>query len=145
MVGEHMMPGMPRVPGFNDAIKMMQTQTELLAELPATIAELQRAVRGLGETLNTSRDAAASAARVSSRVEEALDEIEDPIRALRPGLERLAVALDSPVIDRIPATLEAIEATVLPIAAGVEQARERWAAVKERGRRLLAPLRSRGR
>ena len=140
-----MMPGMPRVPGFNDAIKMMQTQTEVLAELPSTIAELQRAVRGLGETLNASRESAAAAQRVTSRVEAALDEIEEPIRALRPGLERLAVVLESPVVERIPAMLEAIEATVVPIASGVEQTRARWAAVRDGGRRLFAPIRSRTR
>jgi chromosome segregation ATPase len=140
-----MMPGMPRVPGFNDAIKMMQTQTELLAELPSTIAELQRAVGGLGETLAASRESAASAQRVTSRVEAALDEIEEPIRALRPGLERLGAVLDSPVVDRIPAMLEAIEATVMPIAGGVERTRARWGAVKDRARGLLAPIRSRAR
>ena len=63
------MPGMPRVPGFNDAIKMMQTQTEVLAELPSTIAELQRAVRGLGETLNASRGVRRRRAGLVRRVE----------------------------------------------------------------------------
>ena len=90
-----------------------------------------------------SKDTATSAQRVTNRVEEALDEIEEPIRALRPGLERLAVTLDSPVIDRLPATLEAIESTVLPIAESMQRMRDRWAAAKDRGRRAIAPMRNR--
>ncbi len=126
---------------MSDTLKLMRSQTEVLSELPGTIMELQRTVRGLGETLAaakeavaSSKDAAESAQRTAARVEAALDEIEEPIRALRPGLERLAVALDNPVVDRLPAMLEAIEATVLPISEGVRRMRDRWTAAKERGR-----------
>jgi chromosome segregation ATPase len=130
------MPGMPRMPGVGDVLKNMQTQTEVLAELPSTIRDLQLAVRGLSEMLAALKDTLASAQRVSTRIDEILDDIEEPVRALRPGIIRLAAALDSPVIDRIPATLEAIEAAVLPVTASAERARARWERARQGVRRL---------
>ena len=126
-----MMPGMSRVPGLGDALKSMQAQSELLAELPSTIRDLQRAVHGLAEALATSKDTLGSAQRVTTRLEDILDDIEGPVRALRPGIIRLAAALDSPVIDRLPATLEAIEAAVLPLTASVARTRARWLRVRQ--------------
>jgi hypothetical protein len=114
--------GRPRIPSIADAMRIMQAQGDLMAELPSIIAELQDAVRGLSETLSDSRETAASAQRVTARLEEILDEIEEPVRSLRPGMERLAVVLDSPVVERLPATLETIERTVLPLASRINAA-----------------------
>ena|SRR5664279_2433521 len=130
------MPGIPRVPGLSDALQMVQTQSELLAELPAIIAELQRAVKGLGETVAASREAIASTRRVSARLESVLDEIEEPVRKLRPGIERLATALNNPAIDRIPGIVEAIEQTVVPVNDKLQRLRTRGANVAKRRQAL---------
>jgi hypothetical protein len=114
--------GRPRIPSIADAMRIMQAQGDLMAELPSIIAELQNSVRGLSETLSDSKETAASAQRVTARLEKILDEIEEPVRSLRPGIERLALVLDSPVVERLPATLETIERTVLPLASRINAA-----------------------
>jgi ABC-type transporter Mla subunit MlaD len=126
---------------MNDAFRLVQAQSDLMTDLPAIIAELQESVRSLSETLAYSKDTAASAQRVIARLESVLDDIEEPVRAMRPGLQRLSVALDSPVIDRLPATLETIERTVLPVAARIEQTSERAHAMGARWALRTGPLR----
>jgi hypothetical protein len=119
------MPGRPRVPSLGDALALLQAQTELMADLPATVLELQRAVRGLGEVVATTRETMLATQRVAARLEEILDDIDGPVRNLRPGLEKLATVLDDPVIERIPATLTAVEQAVGPVAAGVQRVSDR--------------------
>lgn len=136
-----MAPGFPRVPSVNDAFRLVQAQSELLTDLPGIIAELQASVRSLSETLASSKSTAASAQVVLARLDSVLDDIEEPVRAMGPGLHRLSIALDNPVIDRLPATLETIERTVLPIAARLERA-SKWAdSMGARWARRSAPLR----
>lgn len=129
------MPGMPRIPGLGDSMKMVQAQSELITELPKTIAELQRAVKGLAEALAATKETVASTHRVSARLESVLDDIEEPLRSLRPGIERLAVVLNDPAIDRIPDALRSIEQTVGPVNEGVQRLRVRSA-------ELTRPVRS---
>jgi hypothetical protein len=123
--GRRVMPGRPRVPSLGDALALLQAQTELMADLPATVLELQRAVRGLGEVVTTTRETMLATQRVAARLEEILDDIDGPVRNLRPGLEKLATVLDDPVIERIPATLTAVEQAVGPVAAGVQRVSDR--------------------
>src|SRR3954453_19056559 len=118
-----MMPRLPR--GFGDPMQMMKAQSEFMAELPATIADLQKTVRGLAEAIDGVKESVAAAQRVSARVESVLDEMEAPVRALRPGIERLAAALDNPVIDRIPIMLAAVDDAVTPMTDQLAQARRR--------------------
>ena len=119
---------MPRMPGgFGDPLQMMKAQSEFMAELPATIADLQKTVRGLAEAIDGVKESVAAAQRVSARVESVLDDMEAPVRALRPGIERLAAALDDPIIDRIPITLAALDDAVTPVTERLARAR-RWAA-----------------
>jgi chromosome segregation ATPase len=136
--------GQPRVPSMTGAMRMMQGQAELFSELPSIIAELQNSVRGLSETLSDSKETAASAQRVTARLEEILDQIEEPVRALRPGIERLAVVLDSPVVERLPATLETIERTVLPLASRINAATVWLDTTAARWRGRIARLRRPG-
>ena len=98
------LPGMPRVPGVSELVSQLQSQTEALAQLPLTVAALNSAVQGLIEAVTITRETAASAQRVSERLEEVIEELDEPVRALRPGLERVAKVLDDPVIDTVPET-----------------------------------------
>src|SRR5579875_2402884 len=101
---------MPMMPGMSETLRAMQAQTEVMTQLPATLGDLQRAVRGVADALAASKETVASAQQVSERLASVLDEIEEPVRALRPGIVRLGEVLNSPVVERIPAVLEAIEA-----------------------------------
>jgi ABC-type transporter Mla subunit MlaD len=139
-----MMPGLPRMPRMDDAMQLFKAQAEILAELPSTVIELQRTARELTETLVAMREAVAAAQRVANRVEGVLDDMEEPVRQMRPGIARLAAVLDDPAIDRIPSTLRAIELMVEPVAAGLTRLRDRSARVVQQGRQLSRRLGSVG-
>jgi len=65
-------------------------------------------VRGLADAVENGRGTVASIRRVTERAESLLDDLEAPLRALAPGLTRLAGVLDEPIIGAIPEILEAI-------------------------------------
>jgi ABC-type transporter Mla subunit MlaD len=119
------LPGMPRVPGISDLVSQLQSQTEALAQLPLTVAALNNAVQGLIEAVAITRETAASAQRVSERLEEVIEELDEPVRALRPGLERVAKVLDDPVIDTVPETLRKLTDDVVPLVHGLRDAQNR--------------------
>ena len=119
------LPGMPRVPGVSDLVSQLQTQTEALAQLPLTVAALNTAVQSLIEAVAITRETAASAQRVSERLEEVIEELDKPVRALRPGLERVAKVLDDPVIDTVPETLRQLTEDVVPLVHGLRDAQTR--------------------
>jgi len=134
-------PGVPSVPTPADMVRLMQLQAELLTELPETMAELTRAVRGLAETLEATKETVATANRVADRLEALMDELHDPVHGLRPGIERLSRVLEAPVIDRLPAILESVEGTVLPVAQRAERLRDQLTRMGERRRSLTSKLR----
>jgi len=119
------LPGMPRVPGVSELVSQLQSQTEALAQLPLTVAALNSAVQGLIEAVTITRETAASAQRVSERLEEVIEELDEPVRALRPGLERAAKVLDDPVIDTVPETLRRLTEDVVPLVHGLRDAQTR--------------------
>ena len=115
------MPSMPRIPGLYDLVGLLQQQTEALAALPRTMLDLNRSILGLIEVVASARDTLASSQRVSARLERIVDEMEEPILALKPGLARLAVVLDDPAVDSIPDTLRKINEDVLPLVQGIRE------------------------
>src|SRR4051812_39571394 len=94
------MPGMPKMPGVTDLVNLLQQQTEALASLPRTMLDLNRSILSLIDVVASARDTIASSQRVSQRLEHIVDEMEEPVLALRPGLQRLAVILDDPAVER---------------------------------------------
>lgn len=115
------MPSMPRMPGFSDLLSLLQQQSEALAALPRTMLDLNRSILSLIEVVASARDTFASSQRVSSRIERIVDEMEQPILALKPGLERLAVILDDPAVETVPDTLRKINEEVLPLVQGIQE------------------------
>jgi chromosome segregation ATPase len=138
------LPGMPPLLGAADVLRRMQTQTEMMTELPEILAELTRAARTLAETVESTKETAASANRVVSRVEALLNELEDPVQRLRPGIERVGEVLDAPVVRRLPELLESVENAVLPVTRRAERLRLHLARLGERRRQTAARLRRLG-
>ena len=127
--------GLPRIPGLSDLVDVMQKQTEALAQLPRTVADLNDAVRELIAATRVATDAIASAQRTAERLEDLVDELEEPVRALKPGLERVGRVLDDPVVDTVPDTLRTLTDDLLPLVHGLRQASERVGSVTGRLRR----------
>jgi ABC-type transporter Mla subunit MlaD len=121
--------GMPRIPGLSELLALLQTQTEALAQLPRTLADLTGTVRELTQATTAARETIASAQLIAGRLQDLVDELEEPVRALRPGLERVGKVLDDPAIDTVPDTLRRIHDDLLPIVHGLRQAQTRMGSV----------------
>ena len=120
---------MPRIPGLSELLSLLQTQTEALAQLPRTLTDLQGTVRELTEATTMARDTIASAQRIAERLEDLVDELEEPVRALKPGLERVGRVLDDPAVDTVPDTLRRIHDDLMPLIHGLRQAQTRMGSV----------------
>ena len=121
--------GLPRIPGLSELVDVMQKQTEALAQLPRTIADLNAAVRELITATRVATDTITSAQRTAERLEGLVEELEEPVRALRPGLERVGRVLDDPAIETVPDTLRTVADDLLPLVHGLRQATDRVGSV----------------
>ena len=117
--------GLPRIPGLSELIDVLQKQTEALAQLPRTLTDLNAAVRELIAATRVATEAIASAQRTAERLEGLVDDLEEPVRALRPGLERVGRVLDDPAIETVPDTLRTVADDLLPLVHGLRQATDR--------------------
>ena len=121
--------GLPRIPGLSELVDVLQKQTEALAQLPRTLTELNDAVRELIAATRVATETVASAQRTAERLEGLVEELEEPVRALRPGLERVGRVLDDPAIDTVPDTLRTVADDLLPLVHGLRQATDRVGSV----------------
>src|SRR5205085_9274112 len=128
-----------RIPGLSDLLTLLQQQTEALAQLPRTLTDLQGTVRQLTEATNTAKDTIASAQRTAERLETLVEELEEPVRALRPGLERVGRVLDDPAVDTVPDTLRRINEDLMPLISALRQAQSRVGTVTGILRRRVRP------
>ena len=128
---------MARIPGIDGAFSVLQAQTEALAQLPAAVAGLTSAVRGLGETVNAARETLAAVQRLAVRMDALAEDLEEPLRALAPGLTRLAAVLDDPVVDELPDTLRRIQGDVLPVLRTLADTHERVAFIAGSTERIM--------
>jgi ABC-type transporter Mla subunit MlaD len=120
---------MPRIPGLAELLSLLQTQTEALAQLPRTLSDLNGTVRDLTAATTSARETIESAQRMAERLEALVDELEEPVRALRPGLERVGRILDDPAVDTVPDTLRRIHDDLMPLISGLRQAQTRMGTV----------------
>src|SRR5947209_17596386 len=89
------------------------------------------------------RETLASASEAATRVERVAEELEEPLLALRPGIERLARVLDDEAVDTLPETIRSINEDVLPLVRGLRdtQTRVNSLATVLPGASLLLPRR----
>jgi hypothetical protein len=125
---------MAKLPGidgvFAGVAGILQAQTEALAALPATVTALTGAVRGLAETVQAMN-------RMVGRLDGIVSELEEPLKALAPGMARLAVVLDDPVIEELPATLKQVQADILPVLRTLADTHERVAFIAGSTERIM--------
>ena len=94
---------MPKLPGLSDVVDLLNTQTQALLAVPD-------AVRAVVEL-------AIDAQRVVRRLDSLLDDLEQPLRELAPGLEKLARTLEGDEIQSIVVGVNDTQKQVAAIAA----------------------------
>jgi ABC-type transporter Mla subunit MlaD len=120
---------MPQVPGVMDAARVLQAYVEAITQLPGTLMALNRTMRGLTLAVEDSREVLASVQRIAARLETVLDEVEEPVRALVPGVRRMAAVLEDPVVEEIPDTVRRIRAEILPVLTHLQETQRDVAAI----------------
>jgi ABC-type transporter Mla subunit MlaD len=120
---------MPSIPGLGDVLTLLQKQSEALAQLPRTLADLNQTIQGLTEATTKAQETIASAQRITEHLEGLIEELQQPVRGLKPGLERIGRVLDDPAVDTVPDTLRRIHDDLMPLIAGLRQAQARVGSV----------------
>ena len=131
------MRGVARIPGIDRAFGVLQTQAEALVQLPSAVASLTAAARGLGDVIGQARDTLSTLNRLATRMDGLVEELEEPLRALAPGLQRLAVVLDDPIVESLPDTLAKVQADVLPVLRTLADTHERVAFIAGQTERIM--------
>jgi ABC-type transporter Mla subunit MlaD len=98
-------------------LRLAREQAEALAELPGALVSLTRAVTSLDGTIREARETVARLQRLGERLESVLDEVEQPVKDLAPGLRRVGAVLDDPAVSDLPDTVRRVREDLLPLVA----------------------------
>jgi ABC-type transporter Mla subunit MlaD len=93
---------MPKLPGISDVIELLQTQTQAFMGLPDTLRHVTALAR--------------DAHSVVRRLDSLLDDLEEPLRALAPGLQKLADTLEGDELGTLLAEINDTHRQVAAIA-----------------------------
>lgn len=128
---------MARIPGIDGLFGLLQAQTDALAGLPHTVAALNSTVRGLVDVVGQAGETLSAVHRLAVRLDGLVEELEEPLRALAPGLARLAEVLDDPVVGDLPDTLRKVQEDVLPVLRTLADTHERVAFIAGSTERIM--------
>ncbi len=95
----------------------------------AAAASGQGLVRSATALVAEARETVSAYRRLAVRADALLVELEEPLRALTPGLRRLATVLDDPVVEDLPDTLRTVQRDLLPVLRALADTSERVAFV----------------
>jgi ABC-type transporter Mla subunit MlaD len=107
------------MPRISQLTTLISAPARALIGVPRTLLDLNRSILALIDALTMARETLASAAEAAARVERVAEELEEPLLALRPGIERLARVLDDDAVDTLPDTIRRINEDVLPLLSGL--------------------------
>ena len=100
-------------------VRLARQQAEAVAALPGALMSLTRAVGSLDVTIRDAQATVARLQRVGERLEGILDEVEQPVRELAPGLRRVGQVLDDPAVSDLPDTVRRVREDLLPLVASL--------------------------
>ncbi len=129
---------MARLPGIDTVFGVLQAQTEALAALPETVRALTGAVRSLADVVASARETMLATQRLAVRMDGLVADFEAPVRALAPGLARLAKVLDDPVVEELPRTLHQLQSDLLPVLRTLADTHERVAFIAGQTERIMS-------
>jgi ABC-type transporter Mla subunit MlaD len=129
---------MPRLPGLGDIIELLQQQTAALIALPETLRKLDITIGSFMKSVKQGQDTIARIDRLTKRADELLGELEVPIRALAPGLTKVAKILEDPAVDALPELLARVQAQALPVLRSMELTQAQVANIAGTTERLMS-------
>ncbi len=133
---------MAKIPGIDSVIGglagVLQAQTEALIALPQAVTSLANAARSLSEAAASVAETAKTANRLALRIDGIVGDLEAPVRAIAPGLTRLAGLLDDPAFTLLPDTLRRIQSDLLPVLRTLADTHEKVAFIAGSTERIMA-------
>ncbi len=126
-------------------LSVLQAQTEALAALPGAVQALSAAVKNLAEATAGAKDTIITLNRMINRVDAIVTELEEPLKALAPGMTRMAKVLDDPIIGLVPETMAQIQRDILPVLRTLADTHERVAFIAGSTERIMSFIDDTGR
>ena len=123
---------------LSSVTSVLQAQTEALAALPGAVQSLSAAVKNLADATAGAKETVQTMNRLLKRVEGIVTELEAPLKALAPGMQRMAAVLDDPIITAVPETLAQIQRDILPVLRTLADTNERVAFIAGSTERIMA-------
>lgn len=131
-----------KIPGVDSLVggvlSVLQAQTEALAALPGAVQALSAAVRNLADATAGAKDTVQTLNRLAVKIEGIVDELEAPLKALAPGMTRMAAVIDDPIVSAVPETLAQIQRDILPVLRTLADTNERVALIAGSTERIMA-------
>jgi hypothetical protein len=131
-----------KIPGVDGVVggvlAVLHAQSEALAALPGAVQALTAAVKNLAEAAAGARETVETVNRLATRVEGIVTELEEPLKALGPGMTRLAAVLDDPIVSAVPETLAQVQRDILPVLRTLADTNERVAFIAGSTERIMA-------
>jgi ABC-type transporter Mla subunit MlaD len=131
-----------KIPGVDSfvggVLAVLQAQTEALAALPGAVQSLSAAVKNLADATAGAKDTIQTLNRLATRIEGIVEELEEPLKALAPGMTRMAAVLDDPVVSTVPETLAQVQRDILPVLRTLADTNERVAFIAGSTERIMA-------
>ncbi|MCW2600449.1 MAG: hypothetical protein JWM02_2278 [Frankiales bacterium] len=119
-------------------LAVLQAQTEALAALPGAVQSLSAAVKNLADATAGAKETIQTINRLAHRIEGIVVELEEPLKALAPGMTRMAEVLDDPVITSVPDTLAQLQRDILPVLRTLADTNERVAFIAGSTERIMS-------
>ena len=133
---------MAKIPGIDSVLGglagVLQAQTEALIALPQAVTSLANAVQSLAEVAASAAETAQTINRLVLRVDGIVAELEAPVKALAPGVTRLAGVMDDAAFDLLPDTLRRIQSDVLPVLRTLADTHDKVAFIAGSTERIMA-------
>ena len=133
-------PGVDSVVGgvVGGVLAVLQAQTEALAALPGAVQSLSAAVKNLADATAGARETVQTMNRLATRIEGIVIELEEPLKALAPGMTRMAAVIDDPIVSSVPETIGQIQRDILPVLRTLADTHERVAVIAGSTERIMA-------
>ena len=126
-------------------LSVLQAQTEALAALPGAVQALSAAVKNLADVTAGAKDTVVTLNRMIKRVDGIVTELEEPLKALAPGMTRMAKVFDDPIISLVPETLAQVQRDILPVLRSLADTHEKVAFIAGSTERIMSFIDDTGR
>jgi hypothetical protein len=131
-----------KIPGVDSVLSgvlsVMQSQTEALAALPGAVQALSSAVKNLAEVTAGAKDTVVTLNRMIKRIDGIVTELEEPLKALGPGMTRMARVMDDPIISAVPETINRLQKDVLPVLRTISDTHKQVSMIASSTERLMS-------